>query len=265
MLFSSSQELSQHPQGLEGALQALQQEIRSRPGELKLRVLLFQLLALMGQWQRALAQLQVVAKLDAAMTPLAQTYRSALRAEVFRADVFAGKRTPQILGEPKTWVAQLIEALQQDQLGQTELANSLRLDALDAAPEIAGRAGEQEFAWLADGDVRLGPILEAVIQGQYYWLSFDQIAHIRLEAPADLRDLVWAQARITLINEGEILALLPARYPDLAGADDLIRLSRKTDWKPVADDMYFGQGQKMWMTDQAEFALLDVREVHFQA
>lgn len=264
-MFSSWQELTQYPNGLDGALQALQQEIRNRPAELKLRVVLFQLLALLGQWPRALAQLQVIAKLDAAQTPLAQTYRSALRAEVFRTEVFAGKKKPHILGEPKAWVAQLIEALQQDQQGQRDLAMSLRLDALEAAPEIKGRAGEHEFDWIADGDVRLGPTLEAVIHGQYYWLAFDQIAHVRIEAPADLRDLVWAQARITLINEGEILALLPARYPDLAGEDDLIRLSRKTDWQQIAEDMYFGRGQKMWITDQAEYALLDVRELHFAA
>ena len=262
-MFSSSLELSRHPNGLDGALKALQQEIRSHPDELRLRVLLFQLLSLLGQWERALAQLQVIAKLDDSLTLLAQTYRVALRSEIFRADVFAGKRAPHILGEPKAWLAQLIEALQQEHQGQTKLAQALRRDAIEGAPEIAGSAGEQEFNWITDGDARLGPILEAIMQGQYYWLSFDQISQIRMEAPTDLRDLVWAQARITLINEGEIMALLPVRYLDLSAADDAIRLAQKTDWKCIAEDMYVGQGQKMWMTDQAEFALLDTRAIHF--
>lgn len=262
-MFSTWQELSRYPSGLSGALAALQQEIRSRPGELKLRVLLFQLLALLGQWQRALAQLQVIAKLDDSLTLLAQTYRGALRAEVFRAEVFAGTRTPHILGEPQAWVAQLIEALQQEQQGHAELAASLRQDALEGAPEIAGRSGEQEFAWITDGDGRLGPTLEAVIHGQYYWLSFDQIAHLRIERPTDLRDLVWTPARITLVNDGEVQALLPVRYPDLGLDDDLLKLSRKTEWKPLSAEIYVGHGQKMWMTDSAEFALLNVRELHF--
>ena len=34
-----------------------------------------------------------------------------------------------------------------------------------AAP-IDGKA----FAWMADADMRLGPVLEAVINGRYYWV-----------------------------------------------------------------------------------------------
>ncbi|HEY1392552.1 MAG TPA: tetratricopeptide repeat protein, partial [Methylibium sp.] len=39
------------------ALAELQAQVRARPGEVKLRILLFQLLAVLGQWQRAAQQL----------------------------------------------------------------------------------------------------------------------------------------------------------------------------------------------------------------
>ena len=89
----TAQELLREGQ-LDEALAALQQEIRQSPADAKLRVFLFQLLAVQGQWDRALTQLSVVGELDALALPMVQTYREAIRCEVLRSEVFAGKRTP---------------------------------------------------------------------------------------------------------------------------------------------------------------------------
>jgi len=75
---------------------------------------------------------------------------------------------------------------------------------------------------------------------------------------------VWAQAEITLDDGRTQHGLVPARYPAPAGqalADlaDGIKLGRMTDWQALHGDMYAGVGQKMWVTDQGEYALLDVR------
>lgn len=247
--------------GLDGALQRVQQDIRSNPGDVKLRLCLFQLLAVQGQWQRAIGQLQVIAQLDGTLMELAQTYRSAIRAEVHRNDVFAGKLRPLLLGEAAPWLTALLDALQHDAKGESAKAQAARLAALADAPEVAGQTADQSFVWIADGDARLGPVVEAIIHGQYHWLSFEQIVAIHLEAPSDLRDLVWQQARLTLENEGEVFALLPTRYPDISGTDDAIKLARKTEWQELGDDLYLGRGQKMWMTDMGEHALLDLRHL----
>src|SRR5271169_5697033 len=45
------------------ALQLLQDRVRAKPGDAKLRIFLFQLLCVLGQWQRALNQLNVAAEL----------------------------------------------------------------------------------------------------------------------------------------------------------------------------------------------------------
>ena len=44
-----------------------------------------------GEWNRALTQLNVAGELDAGTLLMVQTYREALRCEVFRAEVFAGR------------------------------------------------------------------------------------------------------------------------------------------------------------------------------
>ena len=243
-------------------LTRVQKDVRAAPADEKLRTYLFQLLAVQGKWQRALEQLQVCAQLSAKALPMAQMYREAIRCEILRADVFAGKRAPQLLGEPPQWLGPLIEALQRLAAGDSDQARSLREAAFDAAPESAGTIDGVAFEWLADADSRLGPICEAIISGQYYWIPFFRIRAVRIEPPADLRDLVWVSAHITLANGGEQIALIPARYPGSeAASPDEIRLARRTEWTDAGGEAYIGLGQKMLATDSGEYALLDVREI----
>ena len=75
---------------LEGALRQLQDDVRREPGKADHRTFLFQLLGVMGQWERAVKQLQVVAELDPEAMAMAQTYREAMRCEMLRGQVFAG-------------------------------------------------------------------------------------------------------------------------------------------------------------------------------
>src|SRR5215207_4630383 len=96
---------------LDGALRDLQDQVRQRPADPKLRIFLFQLLCVMGQWDRALTQLNVGADLDAQALGMAQMYRDAVQCEPLRAAVFAGQRSPMIFGEPSEWLALLIESL----------------------------------------------------------------------------------------------------------------------------------------------------------
>ena len=66
------------------ALKQLQEQIRANSADPKLRVFLFQLLCVLGQWERALTQLDVAATLDAGALAMAQIYREAIRCEVLR-------------------------------------------------------------------------------------------------------------------------------------------------------------------------------------
>ena len=59
--------------------------MRARPADAKLRVFLFQLLCVLGQWDRALNQLNVAADLDPAALAMAQMYGDAVRCEPLRA------------------------------------------------------------------------------------------------------------------------------------------------------------------------------------
>ena len=240
-----------------------QKDVRAKPADEKLRTYLFQLLCLQGSWQRALEQLQVCAQLSAMALPMAHMYREAIRSELLRAEVFAAKRAPQVLGEPPAWVSLLVQALQALVAGNAASADRLRSAAFEEAPASAGSIdGKSEFQWIADADSRLGPVCECILGGQYYWIPFFRIRSLRIEAPADLRDLVWASANLELENGGEHPVLIPSRYPGTeASDDDTLKLARRTEWNAVGTEAFAGLGQRMFATDEAEFALLDVRRI----
>lgn len=247
---------------LDQALVQLQDEVRKNPADPKLRVFLFQLLTVLGQWDRAMTQLGVTGELDDGALAMVQTYREALNCEVLRGEVFAGRRTPLIFGDPEEWIALLLQALGADAEGRRDLAQELRERAFEAAPATSGTLDGKPFAWIADADMRLGPVLEAVVNGRYYWIPFHRLLAVRIDEPADLRDRVWMPATLVFANEGESVALIPTRYPGSEGAaDPRLRLASMTDWQEAAPGAYVGLGQRMLATDQGEFPIMDVREV----
>jgi type VI secretion system protein ImpE len=245
-----------------GALAQLQQSVRAHPSDSKLRIFLFQLLALAGQWERALNQLNVAAELDPAALAMAQAYREALRCEVLRAQVFEGRKSPMVFGQPEQWLALLIEALLLTGQGNHGEAKRLRDRAFEEASETGGMLDGEPFSWIADADSRLGPVCEAIINGRYYWVPFSRLSRVIIDAPEDLRDMVWMPAHFQFDNGGESVALIPTRYPGSEASDDgQLLLARKTIWCEAAPDIYHGLGQRLLTTDASETPLMDVRSI----
>ncbi len=256
----------QNAASLSEQLATLQQTIRTDAANVKLRIHLFQLLCVLGQWQRALSQLQLCGQMDAKSLPMAQTYREAIRMEALRAEVFSGRRTPQILGRPPTWVGALLEALRIEASGDNAAAFALRARALDEAQPRACTVDGVSCEWLCDGDARLGPSIEVIANGQYYWLPFESCQGISIEPPTDLRDLVWAPGEVLLENEGRIPVLIPTRYPGTeASESDVLRSSRSTEWKEIGEHAWIGLGQRTLMSDVGEHPLLNTKLISFGA
>jgi len=257
------------------ALKLLQDQVRARPGDARLRVFLFQLLCVLGQWERALTQLGVAAELDASALAMAQVYREAVKCEMLRAEVFAGRKAPMVFGQPDTWLALLIEGLLRCERGEAAAGSELREQALEQAPASTGSLktsvqGPDEpgvrFAWIADADTRLGPVLEAIINGRYYWVPFVRLTLIQIEPPEDLRDAVWMPAHLRFDNGGESVALIPTRYPGSEASDDgLVALSRKTLWHEASARTFTGFGQRVLTTDVGDFAVMDIRSIEIDS
>ena len=248
------------------ALEALQALVRAKPADAKLRIFLFQLLCVLGDWNRAIRQLKVCGELDPGALQMAQAYREAIICEVYREKVFAGDKAPLVFGEPQEWLAWLIEAQKLLAAGNFAAAADLRGKAFEAAPATSGNLDGTAFEWIADADMRFGPVLEAVVNGRYFWLPFSQITQISFDPPTDLRDAVWTAANIKLANEGSVVALIPSRYPNSGQTGTAgEKLSRATSWVDAGADTFVGTGQRLLSTDTGDVALLDARVISFDA
>lgn len=241
------------------ALAALQEQVRADASNAKLRIFLFQLLCVLGDWKRAVAQLRLSAELDPGATVMAQAYREAILCEVYREKVFKGEKDPLILGEPEAWLAQLIEAQKLLAQGHADQAATLRDAAYEAAPATPGTLDGTPFDWIADADMRLGPVLEVVLNGRYFWLPFTQIQKLEIDEPSDLRDTVWMAGTLTLVNEGAMPVLIPTRYPGSEAAGPAARLARETQWQEAGAGAYIGVGQRLLTIGAQDFPLMDMR------
>jgi type VI secretion system protein ImpE len=247
---------------LSACLADLQAEVRRNPAEARPRIFLAQLLMVLGEWDRALTQLSVIAEMDAGTIPMTRAYATAIQCERLRVSVIKGERSPLIFGDPEPWLALVVQGLAALAAGRTDQADTLRAEAFDAAPATVGSLNGTEFEWIADADSRLGPILEVLLNGAYYWVPFHRIAAIEFEAPADLRDLVWLPAQFTWANGGEAVGFIPTRYAGTETAEDsALRLSRKTEWALIGTEAFAGRGQRVLATSADEVPLLEVREL----
>ncbi|MDB5960726.1 MAG: Type secretion system protein ImpE [Massilia sp.] len=251
---------------LTAALAALQDQVRNDAANPKYRIFLFQLLCVLGQWNRALTQLNVAGELDAATLPMVQTYREAIQCEALRGDIFKAVHAPLIFGEPPAWMALLLEAIKLDAAGDPVRADAARTQAFDAAPSCGGSIDGQRFEWLADADQRIGPVLEVIINGRYFWVPMERVGSIEFDAPTDLRDTVWTPASFTWTNGAQTVGLIPTRYVDtLASTDEALLLGRRTEWIDQGAHGSHGLGQRMLVTDAGEYSLMDVRVIEFDA
>jgi type VI secretion system protein ImpE len=221
---------------LREAIKALGDELRSNPLDVKRRTFLFELLLFAGEFDRAEKQLDLLAGANAEAAAGTLLYRSALHAERTRQSMFSNGETP----------AQKDEAIH------------------------GGVYNEKPFSAMSDADPRIGSNLEVFIAGSYTWIPIHYLRKLEIQAPVNLRDLIWAQARVETSSDfrlqdlGEVLlpALCPLSYRH---ADESVHLGRESAWE---DDEKYGQlpyGIKMMDVDGTDVPLLEIRSVEWTA
>jgi type VI secretion system protein ImpE len=181
----SKTEAQEHLQAgrLQEALSALRQAVRKSPADASLRIFLFELLSLVGEWEKALTQLQVVGELDPDSFLLAQAFRPAVQCEVLRGEIFSGKRTPLIFGEPEPWVSSLVQANHLIATGKLKLLPSCvnrRLPRRQLLQEVsmANLSSGLPMGFAAWSDAGGYPP-----KAKYYWIPFARMVSIRIGSP----------------------------------------------------------------------------------
>lgn len=248
---------------LSARLADVERRVRSDPAQVSNRWELFQLLCVLGQWDRAIQQLQVCARQQPEQNVTAHACRDLIRAERSREKVFAGEQAPGFVFEPSPWVQGLVDALSLSARGDIDSADRARETALDDAQTVAARFGETEVEWIGDSDSRLGPVCEIITAKHYRWLPLVDIAKWQVERPATLLELVWAPCTLTLQDGSVVRGFLPARYPLSAQDDDALRLGQRTEWREVGRTAVIGMGRKTWATSDGDFSVFELASCEF--
>jgi type VI secretion system protein ImpE len=220
---------------LEEAVQALGAELRRDPTDSKRRTFLFELLCFAGDYDRAEKQLDILSDSSHEAAMGALLYRSALQAERTRRRMFETGDFPH-----------------------------------SAASPVSGHVDAHAFESIEDADPRLGARLEVYAAGAYLWIPFEHIASLEIQPPKRLRDLLWIPALLHTgpgfkgVELGEVL--LPVLTP-LAWKhpDGQVRLGRQTLWQESDGGAVLPSGQKMFLADEEEFPILEVRRLEFSA
>lgn len=249
---------------LDEAIALVENALRDDPSSEQLRWQFFQLHCIVGQWQRALGQLKTLARLDPEFLLRAQGLRHAIQCEALRAEVFGGRQSPLVLGEPPTWFGNLAQALRAGAEGRYEAAVGQREAALQDARPVSARIDGKTCLGIEDADCRLGPVLEAVVEGNYYWIPLERLRRIEIQPPGKLIDIVWLRVQLTWTTGGESHALVPTRYPGSeAASDPWIRLARVAEWEEKVKGLHWGIGVRTLYAGGEYLPFVGIREIEF--
>jgi type VI secretion system protein ImpE len=218
---------------LDQAIESLGIGLRDNPADARGRTFLFELLCFAGNFDRAEKQLDVLAREGHEAEAGALLYKGALHAERIRQQMFEMGGLPPSTSEP--------------------------------AP-VSGTLNGTPFESLEDADPRIGARLELFVAGQYTWLPLEHVASVTMQPPRRLRDLLWAPVVVRPSKRMESLELGEVLMPVLTpGAwrhqDEQVRLGRVTGVEDLADGRAVPVGQKLWLIDDAETPVLELREL----
>lgn len=241
----------------------LQAEIRQKPGDGNLRLRLFQVLVVLGAWERAMAQLETVVSLDPSRATACDLLGGLVQLERWRESVFAGERAPAVAPAAE-WLEEY--AAHCGARGKPEVLRALkaRTRALKKAPARAGRIDGARFDWVMDADARFGPSLELYSEGKYTWLPLEHVRSVTFVAPQSFLDLVWLPVRIKTVSGGRMSGHVPARYPG-SGEDSApeVQLARTAVWTEPVPGFQIGSGVRVLSTDDGDHPITKVRLLEF--
>lgn len=247
-----------------------QQRIRDEPMSSTERFGLFQTLSMRGDWEGANRQLRQALNNDASLLPVVRSYQLIVDAELRRERCSRGEKPVQLMTQAEeNWVSDLVAdyaCLEEPERLAHHLAQAPALSGeIDVVIDGGLAVRTDTFDWIADGDSRFGPILELIHQQGYCWLPMTEVREIEITAPQSGCDRLWARVAITRTNGERLRATIPVRYAgDYASQPDSLLLGRETRWNVLGDaalQLFTGEGQRMWITNEGEYAVLDVRAI----
>lgn len=242
---------------LSEAVASLNQEAKDDPQDLRTRTTLFELLCVLGEWQRAERTLAVMAELSVEVAEGVVPYQKLLAAEGKRRGFLQGG-PPPLLPAGGEQLAPYLDAVKQIAAGKTTEAAALLDQAELQRPRPSGQRSGAAFADLRDADDRFAAVLEVLLGEEYAWLPLAALRTLQVYPPRHLRDIVFAPAMVDW-GPGPQPVFLPVRYPG-SEQDERpeVRLARRTTSRQDLAAPVLCLGQRVLLLDDTAVPLLEL-------
>jgi len=249
---------------LRAAIQELTSQVKANLADVRARTFLFELLLFTGEWDKAERHLEVIGQQSVKSEVGVEVYRNNIQAERDRARLLSDGLQPHFLSEPPAYIDLHLEALCRIREGSLREARELLDRAEEDRPALMGKHNDTPFLDFRDCNDLLGPVLELMVGNQYTWLPMERITRVEIGTPKHLRDVIWAPARIET-KEGSVgEVFIPALYAGSSKhSDDRVKLGRMTDWAEIGEGVYAGAGQRLFLVDDQDKAMLEARSIEF--
>ncbi len=246
---------------LTNAITEMTQQVKAHPADLRARTFLFELLCFSGDLTRAKNQLEALDTQDPKTDLGMEVYRKILKAEETRQQLFSKGTTPKLLGPCPNHLQGHLDALLQLQEGHHAEAQSLLAKAQEERPTLTYTIDGTTTTDLLDLDDLFAPVLEVILQDQYYWVPFSQIKHLSVTPPKHLRHLLWVPGQLET-DTGTQGVVFPVLYPgSCLGEDELVKLGRVTNWKQLEGGLTLGMGPHLLGFNGVDKSILEIREL----
>lgn len=249
---------------LKGATEATLAAVKSRPTDVQARTFLFELSIFAHDFDRARRQLDVIGHQDVSAMVGAKILEQCIIAEEKRAEFFSTGAKPEFLATPPDHVYGLLTANNRVREGKLAEAREI-LDQVDEQrPAFACRVDGSEFGDFRDYNDLTCAVLEVIIRDSYVWVPFEQIEKITFFEPKSQRDYFWRQAQLETDNGTNGEVFIPALYNDTWRCDDdQIRLGRAADWREIGNDIFVGEGAKLFAAGGEHRTIFDLTTIEF--
>lgn len=240
------------------------QEVKDQPGDMGRRTLLFSLLCFEGDLERARKQLDVVGN-QAALSE-APAYSNLIDAELTRRKVLTEGMRPKFFEDAPARLEKHLQAISQLQARKFDEAHALLEAAEEERPETAGTLNETAFDDFADANDITRSVLEFQQGREYYWVPFEQLAHLQviLPDPVRPRDLYWAPCQLIFKGGQTQRGFTPVLYATSYQAPDTsLKLGNGTHFLNVGGGVYSGMGRKQFVAGEQDPTPLDLQDVTF--
>ncbi len=249
---------------LNDAVQATLNAVKQKPTDITARIFLFELSCFSGDWERGEKQLDVIGQQDVDAMIGSQIFKQNFKAERDRLSLFSEGLIPECLMPPPNYVEGLLNAIALVKDEKLKEARAVIDQVEENRPAFTCKVNGADSSDFRDFNDLTSCVFEAIVKESYTWLPFEQVEKVKFLEAKSLRDNFWMQAEVEMTNGTKGEMFLPGLYSGSFKSDiDEIRLGRVTDWRDIGEDLYIGEGMRLFQHDGGHIPMSEIESIEF--